>query len=44
MHAAKRHEADDLERLAHITRVQLGAIGPGATRDVRAVHGPMALQ
>ncbi|KRE21566.1 exonuclease domain-containing protein [Agromyces sp. Soil535] len=44
VHAAKRHEVDDLERLAHITRVQLGAIGPVATRQQRAVHGPMALQ
>ena len=44
VHAAKRHEADDLERLAHITRVPFGAIGPVATSDVRAVHGPMALQ
>jgi hypothetical protein len=44
VHAAKRHEADDLERLAHITRVQFGAIGHGATTDERAVHGPMALQ
>ena len=44
VHAAKRHEADDVERLAHITRVQLGAIGPVASRDDRAVTGPMALQ
>jgi len=44
VHAAKRHEVDDVERLAQITRVQLGAIGPVATREQRAVHGPMALQ
>ncbi|RXZ67494.1 exonuclease domain-containing protein [Agromyces albus] len=44
VHAAKRHEADDLERLAHITRVKLGSIGPIATREDAAVHGPMALQ
>ncbi|WP_307044889.1 3'-5' exonuclease [Agromyces ramosus] len=44
VHAARRHEADDLERLAHITRVKIGAIGPAATRDRGAVHGPMALQ
>ena len=44
VHAAKRHEADDLEALAHITRVQFGAIGPVATRERGAVHGPMALQ
>jgi DNA polymerase-3 subunit epsilon len=42
--AAKRHEADDLERLAHITRVPFGAIGPVATQEKQAVHGPMALQ
>lgn len=44
VHAAKRHEAGDLERLAHVTRVRFGAIGPVATRDDRAVHAPMALQ
>jgi DNA polymerase III subunit epsilon len=44
VHAAKRHEADDLERLAHITRVPFGAIGPVATQEQQAVHGPMALQ
>jgi DNA polymerase-3 subunit epsilon len=44
VHAAKRHEADDLERLAHITRVSFGAIGPVATQEKQAVHGPMALQ
>ncbi|WP_136707857.1 3'-5' exonuclease [Agromyces sp. H66] len=44
VHAAKRHEADDLERLAHVTRVQIGAIGPIATREQRTAHGPMALQ
>jgi DNA polymerase-3 subunit epsilon len=44
VHAAKRHEADDLERLAHITRVPFGAIGPVATQEKQAVHGPMALQ
>ncbi|AWB94911.1 DNA polymerase III subunit epsilon [Agromyces badenianii] len=44
VHAAERHEVDDLERLAHITRVKIGAIGPVATRDDRAAHGPMALQ
>ena len=44
VHAAKRHEADDVERLAHITRVPFGAIGSVATREQRSVHGPMALQ
>ena len=44
VHAARRHEADDLEALAHITRVKMGAIGPVATRERSAVHGPMALQ
>ena len=44
VHAAKRHEVDDLERLAHVTRVQLGAIGRIAVVEQRAVHGPMALQ
>jgi DNA polymerase-3 subunit epsilon len=44
VHSARRHEADDLERLAHITRVKIGAIGPAATHERGAVHGPMALQ
>ncbi len=44
VHAAARHDADDLERLAHITRVKVGAIGPVATHEDRAAHGPMALQ
>ena len=44
VHAAKRHEAGDVERLAHITRVPFGAIGPVATRARRAERGPMALQ
>ena len=44
VHAAKRHEADDVERLAHITRVPFGAIGSAASREQRSVHGPMALQ
>lgn len=44
VHAAKRHDVDDLDRLAHVTRVQFGVIGPVATEERRAVHGPMALQ
>lgn len=44
VHAAKRHEADDVERLAHLTRVPLGAIGPVATQAKQSVHGPVALQ
>lgn len=44
VHAAKRHEADDLATLARITRVQPGALGPKAEAKRRASHGPMALQ
>jgi DNA polymerase-3 subunit epsilon len=44
VHAAKRHEVDDLEGLAHVTRVRFGAIGSVAVRDDSTVHGPMALQ
>ncbi len=44
VHAARRHDVDDLDRLAHVTCVRFGAIGPVATGDRRAVHGPMALQ
>ena len=40
VHAAARHEADDIEQLAHITRVRFGAIGPVALRDDRAVARP----
>ncbi|WP_022886713.1 exonuclease domain-containing protein [Glaciibacter superstes] len=43
IHAAKRHEADTIEQLAHITRVKVGVIGPVATEAHAAVHGPMAL-
>jgi DNA polymerase-3 subunit epsilon len=44
VHAAKRHEADDLARLAHLTRVRVGAIGAVATAAAAAAHGPMAMQ
>lgn len=44
VHAAARHEAEDLERLAHITRVKIGVIGPVATAERARTHGPMALQ
>jgi DNA polymerase III subunit epsilon len=44
VHAAKRHDVDDLERLAHVTRVRVGAIGAAASRAQSAEHGPMALQ
>ncbi|MGV1034649.1 MAG: 3'-5' exonuclease [Microbacteriaceae bacterium] len=44
VHAAKRHEVDDLAALARVTRVQPGAIGPQAERERRGTHGPMALQ
>jgi len=43
IHAAARHEADTLEELAHITGVKIGVIGPVATREHAATHGPMAL-
>ncbi|MWB98362.1 exonuclease domain-containing protein [Agromyces seonyuensis] len=43
VHAAARHEAGDLERLAKITQVRVGAIGPVAVREQRNLHGPMAL-
>jgi DNA polymerase-3 subunit epsilon len=43
IHAAKRHEADTLEELAHITRVKVGVIGPVATQEHASTHGPMAL-
>nr|WP_218869089.1 exonuclease domain-containing protein [Leifsonia psychrotolerans] len=41
--AAKRHSALNLEQLAHITRVKVGAIGPIATKEQASTHGPMAL-
>jgi DNA polymerase-3 subunit epsilon len=44
VHAAKRHDVDDLERLAHVTRVRVGAIGASAAQAQAAEHGPMALQ
>lgn len=44
VHSARRHEADDLERLAQITRVKVGTIGPVATKERASLHGPMALQ
>ena len=43
IHAAKRHEVDSIEQLAHITRVKVGAIGAVATQELAANHGPMAL-
>ncbi|TFD72723.1 exonuclease domain-containing protein [Cryobacterium gelidum] len=43
IHAAKRHEVDTLEQLAHVTRVKVGVIGPVATREHAQTHGPMAL-
>ncbi|WP_281885633.1 3'-5' exonuclease [Agromyces rhizosphaerae] len=43
-HAAKRHEADDLDALARSTKARIGTIGTVATREHRADHGPMALQ
>ncbi|WP_350349452.1 3'-5' exonuclease [Agromyces sp. G08B096] len=44
VHAAKRHEVDDLDRLARRTAVRPGALGVAASRRRAAVHGPMALQ
>ncbi|WP_084003360.1 exonuclease domain-containing protein [Agromyces aureus] len=44
VHAAARHDVDDLDRLAHVTRVPFGAIGQAATATRKATHGPMALQ
>lgn len=43
IHAAGRHGADTLDELARITGVTIGAIGPVATRQKAAAHGPMAL-
>lgn len=43
IHAAKRHEAGTIEELAHITRAKIGVIGPVATQEHAATHGPMAL-
>ncbi|QAY73508.1 DNA polymerase III subunit epsilon [Agromyces protaetiae] len=43
-HAAKRHDVDDLAALARVTAVRVGALGPVATRERGALHGPMALQ
>ena len=43
IHAADRHGADSIEDLARICGVNMGAIGPVATQEHRAVHGPMAL-
>jgi len=43
VHAALRHEAGTIEELAHITRVKVGVIGPVATKEHAATHGPMAL-
>ncbi|GAA1503127.1 3'-5' exonuclease [Agromyces terreus] len=44
VHAARRHDVDDLDRLAHVTRVSFGAIGRTAVTERAAAHGPMALQ
>jgi len=43
IHAAARHGADSVEELARICGVNVGVIGPVATREHRATHGPMAL-
>ena len=44
LHAAKRHEVDDLVALARVTRVNPGAVGPVAEAAERSSFGPMALQ
>jgi DNA polymerase-3 subunit epsilon len=43
IHAAKRHEVQTVEHLAHVTGVKIGVIGPVATKAHAATHGPMAL-
>ncbi|MET0976915.1 MAG: 3'-5' exonuclease [Leifsonia sp.] len=43
MHAARRHDASDMDALAAVAGVKFGAIGPVATADRAATHGPMAL-
>lgn len=43
IHAAERHGAATIEELAHITRVNVGVIGPVATQEHTSTHGPMAL-
>jgi DNA polymerase-3 subunit epsilon len=43
IHAADRHGADTIEDLARICGVNMGVIGPVATQEYRAAHGPMAL-
>ena len=43
IHAADRHGVDSVEDLARICGVNVGVIGPIATREHRATHGPMAL-
>lgn len=43
-HAAKRHDATDLDALARVTGVRVGTLGAVATKARAAVHGPMALQ
>ncbi|MRG60936.1 DNA polymerase III subunit epsilon [Agromyces sp. CFH 90414] len=44
VHAAKRHEVDDLAALARRTSVRPGALGRRTVREQAAAHGPMALQ
>ena len=44
VHAAKRHEAEDLATLARICGVTPGALGPKAEAEHRSSFGPMALQ
>lgn len=44
VHAAEVHGAQTLGGLARFLRVKIGAIGPEATREHAATHGPMALQ
>jgi len=43
IHAAKRHEVETVEHLAHVTGVKIGVIGPVATKAYASTHGPMAL-
>ncbi|KQP01602.1 3'-5' exonuclease [Leifsonia sp. Leaf264] len=41
--AAARHGVDDMDALASVVGVKFGAIGPVATAEKAATHGPMAL-
>ncbi|MFC5929541.1 DNA polymerase III subunit epsilon [Cryobacterium melibiosiphilum] len=44
IHAAQVHDSKTLGGLARFLRVKIGVIGPVATQEHAANHGPMALQ